>query len=424
MYNPYPYNSPGTGLGSTPVHPGALPQAQAPAAPAGPQILGPIDPAQILRGMARKTLAFGIIDCAVFFFLGYVAFNLICDPMGTADIINSSVAGQMFLPLMVYFFFMMVYGAFQGTYIRGARGGRMLATVLLTIVPGLLVVLMAGLLMLVVPFLRGILIILPVLGSIIGLNTMAMSCLPGPPAPFHRTLGMLELAEIIISIVLSQVIELFLVKYPSYGAAIMYIGFISMGLLVLWESLWVHAVATANLPSVDAAAPRPSRPKGFKNDPLWTTVVIFIVVTAVCAVAFKPPLERYFVEPKLEIKSASLTHKGHVSVTIINKAGNPVVGRIQVWANNTTKNYLIGETDRVDGFSKWIVSGDLSGNLGYDEKAGVNISLTVDGKEVAKRHVRYNSAVVCMIPMSWIFIGVGLVMPYYSKHVRRRRDSG
>ena len=78
------------------------------------------------------------------------------------------------------------------------------------------------------------------------------------------------------------------------------------------------------------------------------------------------------------------------------------------------------------GFGKWVVTGDLTGKLDYDTKAGVNISLTLDGKEVTKTHVRYHTSGDCMIPISWIFIGVGLTMPYFRKRPRGRcrRDLG
>jgi hypothetical protein len=78
----------------------------------------------------------------------------------------------------------------------------------------------------------------------------------------------------------------------------------------------------------------------------------------------------------------------------------------------------LGGTDQVEGFGKWVVTADLTGKLSYDEKVGVNISLTVDGKEVTATRVRYHVSGDCMIPVSWLFIGVGFVMPYFRKRQR------
>ena len=381
-------------------------------------------------------MAFGIIDCVIFFYLGLLSFNLVSDPLDSLDQTGTNIANstinQMFGPILVYFVIMAVYGVIQIIITRDNKRLNLVAIFFLTCGPGISLVIFVGFFLLIIPLFRGLLIVAPLLGDIWVFHIKALDCFPGKSSPLRKTLKRFGLIEGIFTIALTVLIELFLTQYQSYGAVIMYVGFISIGLVMLFESMWVFNVASQlifQFSSVRTIKSNtgigfnvigPNLPKHSRNSTLLKTVVVFILVSAICVIIFKPAIEKYYIEPELIIQKAELDKFGIVDVIIINNAGSAAMGKIQLWLNNSTTSYLLDQTNRVDGFGKWVVSKDLSGKIMVDRNLGLNLSLLLDGKTIKNTHIYYPQNSECMIPIS--FIALVSICTYTVRPKARRKS--
>jgi hypothetical protein len=409
------------------------------------QLTWPLDsplyrqPTKLSRSIENSSItliAYGIIDCVIFFYLGLLSFNLVSDPLDSLDqagiIAANSTINQMFGPIIIYFIFMAFYGVIQIILTKDIKRLNWVAIFLLTCGPAISIAMFVGFFLLLIPWIRGLLIVAPLLGDIWIFHIKALECFPGKSSPIKKTLSWFKIVEMIFIIALTVLIELFLTQYQTFGAIIMYVGFISIGLVLLFESMWIYNMASQLIFQVSSVRSIKSNTgigfnvigtnslKHTRDNTLLKTIGIFIIVSAICFIIFKPAIEKYYIEPELVIQKAELSKDGIVDVIIINKAGSVAIGKIQLWLNNSTISYLLDQTNRVDGFGKWVVSKDIGGKIKVDTYFGLNLSLSLNGMTIKNTHIHYPQNSECMIPVS--FIALVSYCTYAIKPKARRRS--
>lgn len=325
-----------------------------------------------LARMCLLSCAFGALFALL---AGAVTLALLTDPLFTQDTLSE--AGSAFRSLLVLGVYFLIAGIFglvlAGLTYRKVRLEHRVGAVLLLVLPGLIAVCTMGLLSL-VPFARGILTSMPVIGAGLFARAAATSPFSGNDRSETGLFRWGAWLQMGMPLLMAGLFEALSGTAKVAGIAVIYPAFAFLSVLFIAQGSTAYALARRRWGPVfgrravaagwpQDAAPAAPVPRGEAGRGPVLVPAALAVLALVFLAALAPAAHVLTTQPRLDIVKASGSYsmgKAAYSIQVVNRGGRAATGQIEVWLENATYRELAGAADRIDGYGLWKFSGNLT----------------------------------------------------------------
>jgi hypothetical protein len=240
-----------------------------------------------------------------------------------------------------------------------------------------------------IPFMRGLVAVMPLMGVTVGIYSLAEWPFSGMRPEKLAMLRRLATVQLLWCLGIAAVFELGVLYQRLLAVMFIYPSLVVMGILLAVEGLWVRDAANAAILASDmdtARRPAPLRLAG-AGDITWygasrsglslrtkRLMAVFVLAMTPCIALLASPVD-------LDIVYASASGGGTagINVTIVNRGGQAAQS-VELWGDGE----LIARIGRIDGFGVWESKGlDATPN---------DLIVKVGGAEVASHRVFYPSS--------------------------------